>query len=340
MQRRQAQRTLVAVAIAGAAHALLLLLFPAAPRLSVPSSHTTVSTFHLVWSPPSTSATSVLRASLPAVPGAVRNARAMDRVTATAPYTVTVLDAVSDAVSDTDADSDTVSDTATVSDTHTVSDTVSASDVLTATPNPSLSAAAAARAVVFSEVAPPASSGLARGRSPRSEHDVEAGLATSLGRDAATKTHVTPPRALQLVPRPDGSFHYDGLGFDAEILRDGRVVFRDRDLASVDEVRVGPVTITPEGGVEVRPADSPVALAPRPNEAGPETATVFDQAPSGSNPLEILQFGARISTRFDLDGALHGAHGSDPHQAERARFLQETEALRERLEEEARRRRP
>ncbi len=75
------------------------------------------------------------------------------------------------------------------------------------------------------------------GRSPRPEEDVEARpeedvearVATSLRRDALTKAHVTPRQPVRLVPRPDGSFHYDGLGFDAEILRPGGSAGRCRN---------------------------------------------------------------------------------------------------------------
>lgn len=198
---------------------------------------------------------------------------------------------------------------------------------------------AAALALVLDEVTLPLAPSGRTAPTPRADEEVERSLGSALRRDALTKAHVSPVRELRLLARPDGSYRYDGLGFDAEILPDGRVVFHDEGHASVDEIGLGPVTLTPDGRVALRAADAPLALTPRPREAGPESTTVFDQAPSGASPLDVLQLGVRISGRFDLDGAMHEAHGSDPHQAERARFLEETEALRERLEEDARRRR-
>jgi hypothetical protein len=61
-------------------------------------------------------------------------------------------------------------------------------------------------------------------------------------------------------------------------------------------------------------------------------------APLDSAPLfrDAPIAGIQIGGTFDGDSALARARGEDPHRFERERFLEETEDLRARLEDEAR----
>lgn len=145
---------------------------------------------------------------------------------------------------------------------------------------------------------------------PLGEREAEALLTGDLGRRAMAKAYVTPRRAIRLSPHPDGTFTYDGSGFDATIRPDGTVVFRDRDDATIDTPTLGQTQ--PMTDVTGAPLDS---------------APLFRDAPIA---------GIQIGGTFDGDSALARARGEDPHRFERERFLEETEDLRARLEDEAR----
>lgn len=321
----------LSVAVAGLAHAVVLGLSVASPRSAPPLPHP-VATLEIVWSADPASGRSIARDDRTVGPGSASIAALVQRPRSERP------NGVGDEIPVSTADATMADSTVVVA----VSEDAASEPLAMSATSPTLvdvAPDAAALALVLDEVTLPLAPSGRTAPTPRADEEVERSLGSALRRDALTKAHVSPVRELRLLARPDGSYHYDGLGFDAEILPDGRVVFHDEGHASVDEIGLGPVTLTPDGRVALRAADAPLALTPRPREAGPESTTVFDQAPSGASPLDVLQLGVRISGRFDLDGAMHEAHGSDPHQAERARFLEETEALRERLEEDARRRR-
>ncbi|MBX7193711.1 MAG: hypothetical protein K1X94_16770 [Sandaracinaceae bacterium] len=145
---------------------------------------------------------------------------------------------------------------------------------------------------------------------PRTETDAESRLTGHLRDRAMSKTYVTRRARVRLIPRPDGSLHYDGSAFDADIRPDGTVVFHDRDDATIDPTpRLGQTApLTDVTGAQLDPPlfrDPPIA-------------------------------GLSVGGTFDGDSALARARGDDPHRFERERFLDETEELRGRLEDAAR----
>lgn len=142
------------------------------------------------------------------------------------------------------------------------------------------------------------------------EREAEALLSGDLGRRAMAKAYVTPRRPIRLSPHPDGTFTYDGSGFDATIRPDGTVVFRDRDDATIDTPTLG----------QTQPMTD-VTGAPL------ESAPLFRDVPIA---------GIQVGGTLDGDSALARARGEDPHRFERERFMEETEELRARLEDEAR----
>lgn len=176
-----------------------------------------------------------------------------------------------------------------------------------------LDPAAVARGVVIGladgPVAPP-QSGRSIAIPRRSEREAEERVTGDLRATAMSKAYVTRRGPVRLTARPDGSYHHDGLGFDADIRPDGRVEFHDRDDARIDPV-------------------------PRLGQTGPltdVTGAQLDPPLFHDPPVAVLGFGGD----FDLDSPLARTRGEDPHRFERERFLEETRALRERLEDATR----
>ncbi|AKF07080.1 hypothetical protein DB32_004229 [Sandaracinus amylolyticus] len=186
----------------------------------------------------------------------------------------------------------------------------------------------------------------------REERAIEQRLDADLHARAMTKAHVT-RTAIELVRRSDGSYVHRGVGFTAVIRPDGSVQFEDRghaELGARDAVQ----TDGSGAAVERRhDPELPDALAelvePLAPILDPLTAISVDpnqvRAPDGTSALpELLTepagaiatiappgtaFG--IGGTFDTQGAAMRAAGQDPNLAERLRFLEETEELRDRL---------
>jgi hypothetical protein len=170
-----------------------------------------------------------------------------------------------------------------------------------------------ARALVVSEAVGPIEvpqAGARVGPRVRGERATERRFDDDLRIAAMAKAYLTLRRPIRLSPHPDGTFTYDGSGFDATIRPDGTVVFRDRDDATIDGLTLGQT-----------PPLTDATGAPL------ESAPLFRDAPTG---------GIQIGGTFDVDSVLSRARGEDPHRFERERFLEETQELRERLEDEAR----
>jgi hypothetical protein len=70
---------------------------------------------------------------------------------------------------------------------------------------------------------------------PRTETDAESRLTGHLRDRAMSKTYVTRRARVRLIPRPDGSLHYDGSAFDADIRPDGTVERELVEEAALDE---------------------------------------------------------------------------------------------------------
>lgn len=187
------------------------------------------------------------------------------------------------------------------------------------------------------------------GEARRAERAIEERLDAELRARAMTKGYVS-HRRVELVPRRDGSYVHQGDGFTAVIRPDGSVQFGDRDdlaLGARDPVQ------TDGSGAAVEPRHGPDALAellePLAPILDPLVAMPLDpnqvRAPDGTQVLpELLTepggliatieppaIGIGIGGTFDAQGAAMRAAGQDPHSAERLRFLEETEALRDRL---------
>lgn len=170
-----------------------------------------------------------------------------------------------------------------------------------------------ARAMVLSEATGPIDvpqTGTRVGPRIRGERETERRFDDDLRRAAMAKAYVTRRGPIRLVPRPDNTFTYDGSGFDATIHPDGRVTFRDRDDATIDPPTIGQTQ--PLTDVTGAPLDS---------------ASLFRDVPIA---------GISVGGTFDGDSVMSRARGEDPHRFERERFLEETQDLRERLEDAAR----
>jgi hypothetical protein len=177
----------------------------------------------------------------------------------------------------------------------------------------SIDPSSVARAMVLSEATGPIDvpqTGTRVGPRIRGERATERRFDDDLRRAAMAKAYVTRRGPIRLVPRPDNTFTYDGSGFDATIHPDGRVTFRDRDDATIDPPTLGQTQ--PLTDVTGAPLDS---------------ASLFRDVPIA---------GLSVGGTFDADSPLSRARGEDPHRFERERFLEETQELRERLEDEAR----
>ncbi|HEX5659687.1 MAG TPA: hypothetical protein VFX59_20970 [Polyangiales bacterium] len=113
--------------------------------------------------------------------------------------------------------------------------------------------------------------------------------------DAVEDTLFNVLRPWKLLQKTMGGsdYRYTGAGFDAAILPDGRVRFRDKGSPSLTPM----VTVTRESGAD---------------------------ADLGPTPTGGVNFG-------DPRSLLHGARGKDPFAAERRQFLERTRALREYL---------
>ena len=143
----------------------------------------------------------------------------------------------------------------------------------------------------------------------RGERATERRFDDDLRGAAMAKAYVTRRRPIRVAPHPDGTFTYDGSGFDATIRPDGTVVFRDRDDASVDGLQVSTTS-----------------------ELTDVTGAPLDPSRFRLPPIATIGIGGS----FDVDSPLTRSRGEDPHRFERERFLEETQELRERLEDEAR----
>jgi hypothetical protein len=123
---------------------------------------------------------------------------------------------------------------------------------------------------------------------PSREAAIEVALDETLRAAAMTKQHLSTRPPPRLRHRRDGSYAYDGLGFEATIGPDGTVVFAERHARlqgpGIDEV---------------------------------------------TGELHLLR------VPFDLNDEVMRARGDDPYAAERAWFLRETEALRDRMQDGA-----
>ncbi|WP_236605391.1 hypothetical protein [Sandaracinus amylolyticus] len=186
----------------------------------------------------------------------------------------------------------------------------------------------------------------------RAERAIEERLDAELHARAMTKAHVT-RTPIELVPRADGSYVHRGVGFTAVIRPDGSVQFGDRDhvaLGARDPVQtdgsgaaveprhapelpdaladlveplapiIDPLTVIPMDPNQVRAPDGTSALPELLSEPGGAIATI--ESPAA---------GFGIGGTFDAQGAAMRAAGQDPNAAERLRFLEETEELRDRL---------
>ncbi len=177
----------------------------------------------------------------------------------------------------------------------------------------SIDPSSVARAMVLSEATGPIDvpqTGTHVGPWIRGERATERRFDDDLRGAAMAKAYVTPRRPIRVAPHPDGTFTYDGSGFDATIRPDGTVAFRDRDDTTLDPPTIGQTQ--PLTDVTGAPLDS---------------ASLFRDVPIA---------GISVGGTFDADSPLSRARGEDPHRFERERFLEETQELRERLEDEAR----
>lgn len=177
----------------------------------------------------------------------------------------------------------------------------------------SIDPSSVARTMVLSEATGPIDvpqTGTHVGPRIRGERATERRFDDDLRGAAMAKAYVTRRRPIRVAPHPDGTFTYDGSGFDATIRPDGTVVFRDRDDATLDPPTIGQTQ--PLTDVTGAPLDS---------------ASLFRDVPIA---------GISVGGTFDADSPLSRARGEDPHRFERERFLEETQELRERLEDEAR----
>jgi hypothetical protein len=136
-------------------------------------------------------------------------------------------------------------------------------------------------------------------RRPTPIGEAIATLQGSLALDANARPYSERPYVV--VQRPDGAYHYEGIGFEGIIEPDGSVHFSDRpDLSA----RFG-------------------GSAAEPSSASPHAEQL--------DPTLTIASGS-----FDLTDAIMRGAGQDPYMSERLGFLDATEELRERLEDEAR----
>ncbi len=193
------------------------------------------------------------------------------------------------------------------------------------------------------------------GEALREERAIEERLDAELRARAMTKGYVS-HRRIELVPRRDGSYVHQGDGFAAVIRPDGSVQFADRadfalgarDAVQTDgsgaAVEPRPEPALPDALAELLEPFAPlvdplVALSLDPNQIrGPDGTQVLPELltePGGAiATIEPPAIGIGIGGTFDAQGAAMRAAGQDPHSAERLRFLEETEALRDRLTDE------
>ncbi len=299
------RREVVALVVALGVHSVVALASALIPAARVPSAlpaQSMVLDFEIVPDDPQTVAPP--RAPDPPVPPTAGHAQARRgaRPAILAPPFPTSTALVDLAVGDSQGS------TSMRGETHETDDTTHRGDVDPTAIDPS----AVARALVLGEVDGPIAAPQ-EGRStaiPRlGEREAEERLTEHLRERAMSKAYVTRRRPIHLTPRPDGSFHYDGPAFDADILPDGSVAFRDRDDATIDPPRLGQTEALRD--VTGAQLDPPVFRDP---------------------PIAGISIGGAL----DGDSVLSRARGEDPHRFERERFMEETQELRERLEDAAR----
>jgi len=138
---------------------------------------------------------------------------------------------------------------------------------------------------------------------PPSSADVERAMEAEIDaalREAARAPHLSerPPPSLRRTS--DGGYRWEGTGFSARIEPDGAVSFSD-----LPGFRFG-------------------GLGPEPD---PTAFADFRPAPGALPPGSTVD----VRFRFDITEALERRHGNDPYYADRAWFLEQTEAVRDRL---------